>query len=424
MIQLQVLNKILSTKDYSLVSLNNLTSEYFSSYVSEFEYIKTHVTKYGQVPDIATFLSVFPDFELLDVQEKDSFLLEELVKDRNTRHLAKSFNSIRSLLMENKVDEAMDLYKRASETLNESAGITSVDILRDTSRYDAYIERTKDFDKFYVSTGFKELDAIMGGWDREEELATIVARPGVGKSWFLLKSTIASVEQGLRVGLYSGEMSERKVGYRLDTLIGHVSNGSLMHGNIGVQPYYERYIKQLPNKYKGCLKVLTPTMINRPATVSDLRAFVEKEKLDILFVDQHSLLDDERRGKTPIEKAANISRDLKNLQVLKKIPIISASQQNRTTNENGADTAQIAQSDRIGQDSTCVIFIERSDDIVKLRPVKLRDSASNKTLSYQVDFNVGEFIYIPEEGDEDSSQVSEYEHRYEENQESVEEDVF
>ena len=115
---------------------------------------------------------------------------------------------------------------------------------------------------------------------------------------------------------------------------------------------------------------------------------------------------------------------MKNLQVLKKIPIISASQQNRTTNENGADTAQIAQSDRIGQDSTCVIFIERSDDIVKLRPVKLRDSASNKTLSYQVDFNVGEFIYIPEEGDEDSSQVSEYEHRYEENQESVEEDVF
>ena len=92
MIQLQVLNKILSTKDYSLISLNNLTSEYFSNYVSEFEYIKTHVTKYGQVPDIATFLSVFPDFELLDVQEKDSFLLEELVKDRNTRHLAKSFN--------------------------------------------------------------------------------------------------------------------------------------------------------------------------------------------------------------------------------------------------------------------------------------------------------------------------------------------
>ena len=40
------------------------------------------------------------------------------------------------------------------------------------------------------------------------------ARPGVGKTWVMLKSSVAALEQGLRVGVYSGEMSERKVGYR------------------------------------------------------------------------------------------------------------------------------------------------------------------------------------------------------------------
>ena len=54
-------------------------------------------------------------------------------------------------------------------------------------------------------------------------------------------------------------------------------------------------------------------MINGPAGVSALRAFIEKEKLDILFVDQHSLLEDDRKAKNPVDKAANISRDLKNL---------------------------------------------------------------------------------------------------------------
>jgi hypothetical protein len=150
--------------------------------------------------------------------------------------------------------------------------------------------------------------------------------------------------------------------------------------------------------FTGSLKVLTPNMINGPADVNALRLFIEKENLDILFVDQLSLLEDHRNGKTPVEKAANISKDLKNLQVLKRVPIISVSQQNRTKNEGGAiDTTQIAQSDRIGQDSTCIIFLEKDEDIIKLNLVKSRDSANGKVLSYLVDFNKGDFTFIPEE---------------------------
>lgn len=36
MIQLQVLNKILRDKDASIITLNNLTSDYFSEYPEEF----------------------------------------------------------------------------------------------------------------------------------------------------------------------------------------------------------------------------------------------------------------------------------------------------------------------------------------------------------------------------------------------------
>lgn len=399
MVQLQFLNKLLDTQDPSLLTINNLTEDYFSDYLNEFKFIKNHLTQYGNIPDKVSFLNVFPDFDIVKVNETDSYLIDELYNDRNTRFLAKTFNQVKKLLTEGKTAEAMSLYTKASEDVVKAIHLDSVDITQDTSRYQSYVERCDDFGKYYLRTGFKELDELIGGWDRLEELATIVARPGVGKSWVLLKCAVAALEQGLRVGLYSGEMSEMKVGYRFDTLTSNISNGSLMHGNDNVQNDYKKHIESLPTKYKGCLKVLTPTMIGGPAGVTALRAFVEKENLDVLFVDQHSLLEDDRKAKNPVEKAANISKDLKNLQVMKKIPIIAVSQQNRASTENGASTANVAQSDRISQDSTVVIFLERKDGILTLNLVKARDSVNDKKIHYACDLNNGIFTYMPEEGD-------------------------
>ena len=218
-------------------------------------------------------------------------------------------------------------------------------------------------------------------------------------------------------------MSERKVGYRVDTLLGHINNGGIIHGNISFQNDYKKYIEELPTKVTGSLKVLTPAMINGPADVNSLKTFIERENLDILFVDQLSLLEDQRAGKTPVEKASNISKDLKNLQVLKRVPIISVSQQNRTSSESGADTTQIAMSDRIGQDSTAVIFIDKKDNIMKLTLVKSRDSENGKILTYVVDLNTGMFTYVPDEKDANEGQTDiDYENRYNEPVDG--EDVF
>lgn len=400
MIQLQFLNKILDTKDSYLLVVNNLTEEYFSDYLGEFRYIKTHLDEYGVIPDKETFLSKFPNFDVVAVNEPNNYLVDELYRDRNKRFLAQTFNQVRKLLMEGKTDEAMAIYTSASQDMSKSVHMDSADLLDGSTRFDGYVAKSNDFGQFYIKTGFKELDELIGGWDRKEELATIVARPGVGKSWTLLKCAIAALEQGLRVGIYSGEMSETKVGYRFDTLVSHISNSSIIHGNSCVQAEYKRHIDSLTDKYKGCLKVITPAMINGPAGVTALRAFIEKEELDILCIDQHSLLEDDRRARNPVERASNISRDLKHLQVMKKIPIIAVSQQNRnSTEDGGASTAHIAQSDRISQDSTVIIFLEQKDGILTLNLVKARDAVNGKKIHYAYDFDKGVFTYMPDEGD-------------------------
>ena len=391
--------------------MNNLNEEFFSDYPNEYNFIKCHLNQYGTIPDVVTVLDKFPDFEIIEVTEPTAYLMNELYKDRNTRLLAKTFNQVRKLLIDGKVDEAMALYTNASEDMVKAINLESVDITQDTSRYDDYVEKCTDFSRYYIRTGFSELDDLIGGWDRLEELATISARPGVGKSWILLIIAKAAAEQGLRVGIYSGEMSERKVGYRFDTLVGHISNSALMRGKDYVKTEYENYMRDLPEKFRGCVKVLTPSMIGGPAGVTALRAFIEKEKLDILCVDQHSLLDDDRNARNPVERASNISKDLKNLQVLKKIPIIAVSQQNRAeTTSHGASTANIAQSDRIAQDSTVIIFIEQKDGIMTLNLAKARDAVNNKKLHYVADFDKGIFQFVPDE--EDTAACSELKSDY------------
>ena len=104
-----------------------------------------------------------------------------------------------------------------------------------------------------------------------------------------------------------------------------------------------------------------------------------------------------------------------------KIPIISVSQQNREKAEAGepkVSLTNISQSDRIGQDATCVIFIERKDDLMKLTLVKSRDSENGKVLNYNINFNTGMFTYIPSENDNSSKEL---ETRYSTSPESNEE---
>lgn len=421
MVQLQVLNKILDSKNASLFTLNNLDDSYFSDYKDEFNFIKEHYNKYGVIPDKETFISKFNSFDFIIVNESDKYLLDNLAEDKNRRNLIETFNGIREKLNANDTEGAMQIFRNASDKLSEMISLEPTDIFSDTSRYEAYVERCNDFNKYYVTTGFKELDDVLGGWDRQEELATIIARTNQGKSWILLKCAIAAAEQGLTVGLYSGEMSERKVGYRADTLISHISNTCIIQGNTAIQNDYKRYIDSLSNgKIKGTIKVLTPAQINGPAGVTALRAFIEKEHLDMLCVDQHSLLEDDRKARNPVERASNISKDLKNLQVLKKIPIISVSQQNRGDTSDGITTMNIAQSDRIGQDSTVVIAFEQKDGIMNMQIIKARDAGAGKKLQYAINFDKGIFEFMPADNDAvDGKGSEELREIYEENGDDV-----
>jgi len=408
--QYMILNKILNTKDISIITLNNLSEKHFFDYKAEFLFIMNHYNQYKMVPDKLTFASVFPDFKLIDVNEPDIFLVSELLKEYNLAYVAESFNEAKDLYDAEEYDKLMEKIQTMSDGLRIGSALKSIDIIKDISRYDRYLERCQNPGQYSISTGFPELDQLIGGIDMENENMVIIARTGRGKTWLLLEMAAAAYKQGLNVGIYSGEMTTDKVAYRLDTLIGHMKNRSISRNDETYKEIYRKYIEKLSTLATGSIKVITPNDIAGEPTVDVLKAFIEKDNLDILFVDQYSLLTDTTRGtRSENEKIANISKAIKKLQVSHLIPIISVSQQNRSKIEEGSgasgldiDTSQVYGSDRIGQDATIVLGLDRTQskdneatETLNISIVKARDGGDGHKLSYNVNLNEGYFAYLP-----------------------------
>lgn len=416
--QFQVLNKILQNKDISLITLNNLTEDFFFNYKAEFNFIKSHYELYKIVPDRLTFVNSFPDFVIQDINEPDTYLLEQLFKDYNYSYIASRFNNIKKSLESDNVDDAIQKLINAAENLRHGSAISCTNIIKDISRYDRFLNMSVKKDDYFISTGFPELDKLITGIDLKNENMVIAARTGVGKSWMLLKIATEASKAGKTVGIYSGEMSVDKVAFRIDTLLGGVNNKKITHGEHFYKDAYKNHLNSLQSDESlGPIKVITPNDIAGPATVDALRAFVEKEKLDILLIDQYSLLEDTSHSKVMHERVANISKAIKNLQVMKQIPIISVAQMNRTKNEDKdgnkyQDSTQIGLSDRIPQDATILLMLDKKDAEsttqegyyeFTINVVKSRDGGDNKKLNYLWNFNNGDIQYIPNENNGVSS---------------------
>jgi len=420
--QSQFLSKIISSHDYSLVVKNNLSDDYFFNYKNEFNFIKNHYNAYHDVPDEATFLAHYPDFDYIkDVKESEKYLVEQLLNDYKQAKFAEIFNNAKEKFESGKADIS-ELMHNTAEALTEvsdrNTKMSCTDITADTDeRFKRYLDRVNHRSEFYFRTGFKELDDKIGGIDTKNENMVIAARTGIGKTWMLVIMAANAALQQKTVGFYSGEMTVDKVASRIDTILGNAkwpsfTNTAITKGDGNASDNYKKYLDELKEKRKnnaiGQIKILTPKDINGPATVDALSAFVEQEHIDILFVDQYSLLEDTSHAKVEHERVANISKAIKNLQVMKEIPIISVTQNNRTgekdkdTGKFIQDTTQIALSDRIGQDATVILMLSRKQEKVNdhdqfvINILKSRDGGDGQELVYEADFDNGKMTFIPE----------------------------
>ncbi len=412
LISLQVLSKIIATGSNEIIEDNLLDVSYFPGFEDEYNFIQEHYQKYGNIPDKATFTSRFPSTDLVEVEETDRYLVSA-IREQNIYLRAIPIIQQRAKLLKGDSNDAVEYLMNEIKTLQPNYDLQGTNIIADAKeRYDQYIERKEHQEEWYFTSGFEELDELIHGIQREEELFVIFARTNQGKSWVLEKMTTHVWSLGFNVGYISPEMSANSIGYRFDTLYNNFSNKALMWGKDDVKDY-ENYINSLP-EHENKFIVSTPQDFNKKITVTKLKNWVMQFKLDMIAIDGITYLTDERfkRGDTKTTTLTNISEDLMALSMELHIPILVVVQANRTgvVDKEVNDTPElesIRDSDGISHNASKVVSIRQKDSVLQMGIKKQRFGAVGGKLFYAWDIDTGQFTFIPSYDDAEKPEKTE-----------------
>jgi replicative DNA helicase len=217
-----------------------------------------------------------------------------------------------------------------------------------------------------VPSGFPTLDRVTGGW-HNTELIIIAARPGMGKTAFVVSSLRnAAIDFKLPVALFSLEMSSQQVMLRLISAEAEIDSQKLRKGELETEDW------QALHSRLNALATAPIYIDDTPAlSVLELRTKARRLKafhnIKLLIVDYLQLMTagNGKIGMNREQEIAAISRSLKTIAKELNIPVIALSQLSRSVETRGGDKrpqlSDLRESGSIEQDADVVMFLYRPE---------------------------------------------------------------
>jgi replicative DNA helicase len=214
-----------------------------------------------------------------------------------------------------------------------------------------------------LPSSFLDLDKLTAGF-QPSDLVVIAARPGMGKSSFMLSIALhLALTEKVPLAIFSLEMSKEQLAMRAVSMLSGVPLQSIRHGFVKDEEW-EKIVK-------AALEISSREIYiddNPNLTTTELRVKsrkLKKEKgVGAIFVDYLQLLKTPYRFATRQEEVAEISRSLKALAKELQIPVIALAQLSRQVEQRSDKRPQLAdlrESGQIEQDADLIIFIHRPE---------------------------------------------------------------
>jgi len=222
-----------------------------------------------------------------------------------------------------------------------------------------------------IPTGFTELDEFLCGGLVKPELTIVGARPGKGKSAFLLTASINAAKKGKHVGYFSLEMSALQLGQRTLAATSLVSINRQRTGSM-TDKDWERMTEGLTELDESGISQHLHIYQSYGLTVERLASIakhaVQRGEMDLLVVDYIQLLRTTEKTNAEHERLGTISKALKQLALALDIPILTAAQVRRQSQDDSKKGGRAPTLDELRgsgdleQDADNVLLIHSPDN--------------------------------------------------------------
>ncbi len=277
----------------------------------------------------------------------------------------------REMIM-NAADETIELSEvinklesKQIEIISRYTGSNTQPLNQALSAYYARVEALMHNPQAYmgVPTGFKDLDHAFMGFD-DQSLTLLGARPGMGKTAFMLSTALNMAKAGYRVGYFSMEMGIEQLTNRLVAMEANINSQTLRSGRLN-EHEWSRFVRAAGDMSKLPIFIddtntWTPLQLNAKCASMKRRL-----GLDIIMIDYVGLMSGGGRYKdNKVAEAGFISRQLKGMARSLRTPVWGAIQLNRNL-EGRQDKrpllSDLRESGDWEQDADNVIFIYRDE---------------------------------------------------------------
>lgn len=214
-----------------------------------------------------------------------------------------------------------------------------------------------------LTTGFKDLDAKMGGLQKSD-LIIIAARPSMGKTAFALNiAQQAAVKGGASVIIFDLEMENRKLGQRMLSAESRVEISKLKEGNLQRKDW-ERVSASVDTLSKAKIHIDDTPGISLMEIKNKCRRLKAEKGLDLVVIDYLQLMNYEGKAESRLQEVSALSRNLKLLAREMECPVIVLSQLSRAVEKREDKRPMLSdlrESGAIEQDADIVMFLHRDD---------------------------------------------------------------
>lgn len=214
-----------------------------------------------------------------------------------------------------------------------------------------------------VPSGFRDLDQLLGGFQRSD-LLVFAGRPGMGKTSFLLTVALNAARAGARIAIFTMEMGVEQIVQRIVAMESGIDVQALRLGRLS--PTDQMRFTEVIGRLSSLPIFIDDTPALSPLDIrTKARRLAHEFGLDMIMVDYMQLMN---AGKgyenNRVQEISYISRSLKELARELNVPLISAAQLSRAVeqrNDKRPVLSDLRESGSIEQDADIVMFLYRDE---------------------------------------------------------------